>query len=250
MRQILDDAAPLPEGWGNSQAAGMQVYRGNYRSAILGALGETFERTKLYVGDEPFQRAAINHAIANPPGSWTIDDAGESFDRTCAEMFGNNPEVAEIAWLEWTMLQLATAPDVTPLDAAAFAAATAEFGDEEWTALRVAFQPRAASRIVGHDLTALWQSLDKNEGERPTFSLDHEQGCLVWREGERPTFILVEPDEARAFELMQAGTGYGEVCAMLAGDNADEQAFADAAMRAGAMLGRWLNEGVVIQVID
>ena len=38
LRSILDEDAPLPSGWGNSQAAGMAVYRGNYRSALMGAL--------------------------------------------------------------------------------------------------------------------------------------------------------------------------------------------------------------------
>lgn len=247
---ILDGNAPLPEGWGNSQAAGMAVYRGNYRSALMGALAETYERTALYLGEGAFQQACINHAIKHPPSGWTIDEAGAGFDATCGELFAQNPEVAELAWLEWAMLELATAPDTQPLTPEAFSAAAAEFGDQDWGDLRLAFQPRAVARLIGHNLTALWQALGQDGAARPDITLTGPQTCLVWREGERPTFILAEADHAEAFGAMQAGAAYGEVIALLIGEEAEPSpdAIQNAAMRAGAMLGRWLQEGVVVAI--
>ena len=52
-------------------------------------------------------------------------------------------------------------------------------------------------------------------------------------------------DNARAFAAMQGGASYGEVIAMLAGDEPDSAAVQDAAMRAGGMLGGWLREGMI-----
>ncbi len=248
MQQILDENAPLPQGWGNSQAAGMQVYRGNYRSALMDALGETFERTARYVGEGPFQQVAAHHAITHPPASWTIDDAGAGFDESCAQLFGNNPEVAELAWLEWSMLGLATAPDAVPLNGEAFAEETAGFGDTDWAAMKLVLAPRAVSKQVTHDLTAMWSALGDEPFEMGDIACDHPRGCLVWREGERPTFAMVDAEEAQAFGAVQSGATYGEVCMLLAGDNASEQAIGDAAMRAGAMLGRWLNEGMIVEL--
>ncbi len=245
MDQVLDEAAALPDGWGENHADGIKVYRGNYRSALMDALASTFERTAKYVGGGPFARVAAHHAITQPPSSWTIDDAGAGFDQSCAHVFGENPEVAELAWLEWAMLGLATAPDTASLDGAGFTAATAAFGDDDWSQLRLVFQPRAASRVIGNDLTAIWNALGSDAAEWPNFALQEEAGCLVWREGERPTFIMVSAEEARTFAQMQDGTSYGDACVTLAGDGADEAAINDAAMRAGAMLGRWLNEGLI-----
>ncbi|MEL6878670.1 MAG: DNA-binding domain-containing protein [Pseudomonadota bacterium] len=246
MEQILDENAPLPQGWGNSQAAGMQVYRGNYRSALMDALGDTFERVKQYVGDAPFQRVAAHHVIANPPAGWTIDEAGAGFDESCAKLFGNNPEVAELAWLEWTMLGLATAPDSLPLDANGFGEATAQFGDDDWAGMKLVPQPRAASRVVAHDLTAIWTALGDGEAAQGNIALNEPRGCLVWREGERPTFLMVDAEEAQAFAAVQDGASYGEVCILLAGENTGDEAIQNAAMRAGAMLGRWLNDGLIV----
>ncbi len=247
---ILDGNAPMPKGWGNSQAAGMAVYRGNYRSALMGALAETYERTALYLGEGPFQQSCINHAIKHPPSGWTIDEAGAGFDTTCGELFAQNPEVAELAWLEWAMLELATAPNTQTLTPEAFSQAAAGFGDEDWGGLRLSFQPRAVSRVVNHNLTALWQALGQEGAASPDITLAEPQSCLVWREGERPTFILVEADQAPAFAAMQAGASYGDVIALLVGEDPEPSPdlIQNAAMRAGAMLGKWLQEGMVVAI--
>jgi len=249
LRSILDENAPLPSGWGNSQAAGMSVYRGNYRSALIDAIGDTYERTRAYVGDGPFAQVATHHAIAHPPSSWTIDDVGRAFDQTCQELFVNNPEVSELAWLEWTMLRLATAPDIVPMDAVDFAHATVGFTDKDWSSLRLEFQPRAKSREVSANLTALWNAIADEASERPKPLLSQTKGCLVWREGERPTFMLTSADEACAFEIMQRGGAYSEMLAQLAVRQKGGDRLQKAVTRAGEMLGGWLNEGLITRVI-
>ena len=247
LASVLDEDAPAPEGWGNSQAAGMAVYRGNYRSALMAALSETYERTALYLGPQPFARVSINHAIAHPPSGWTIDEAGAGFDQTCAEMFGESPEVAELAWLEWAMMELATAPDHAPLTPQDFANASAGFGEEDWAGLRLSFQPRLSVRVVAHDLEAIWRAFP----DRPEqIALTEPRACIASREGERPTFTLLEADHAAAITAMQQGASYGELIAVLLGDNSDPapEDIQNAAMRAGAMLGAWLNEGLILAI--
>lgn len=248
LRAILDENSPLPKGWGNSQAAGMSVYRGNYRSALMEALASTFERTGRYVGEKAFAQASINHAIKHPPSGWTIDDVGKSFDETCRKFFKDNPEVCEIAWLEWSMLQLATAPDCEVMTPQAFADATSSFDDEAWGHLRLTFQPRATARVVSTNLTGIWKALGSDAGDLPEAQLSEPQTCLVWREGERPTFVLVEADHAAAFAAMQGGATYGQMIELLLGDasESDADAVQAAAMRSGAMLGKWLQEGLLI----
>ena len=245
MAQVLNDEAPLPAGWGDRHAQGMNVYRGNYRSSVIEALKSTYEKTEQWVGEAAFQRAAAHHLITNPPSTWTLDDAGSGFDATCAELFRNDPEVAELAWLEWAMLQAFTAENVRPLDAEGFAKQSAGFGEEEWAKLRVTFLPCATARQVNHDLRSIWNALGEDEFERPQARHDTPHSVLVWCESERSTFMMGTAEEARAFKSAQAGTSYGEICMLLAGEDSSEEQMHDAAMRAGALLGRWLNEGLI-----
>ena len=248
MAQVLDEEAPLPAGWGKRQSAGMNVYRGNYRSSVVEALKSTYEKTQRWVGEAAFRRAAAHHVITNPPSSWTLDDAGAGFDQTCAELFKNDPEVAELAWLEWTMLAVFTAENLTPLDAAGFGEQSAAFGEEEWGNLKITFLPGAAAREVKHELRAIWNALGDEEFERVQSRLDSAGSVLVWREGERSTFMMGSVEEARAFSAAQSGMPYGELCMLLAGEDPSEEEAHDAAMRAGALLGRWLNEGLIASI--
>ncbi|MEM6858594.1 MAG: hypothetical protein AAF559_12040, partial [Pseudomonadota bacterium] len=190
----------------------------------------------------------INHVIANPPSHWTIDAVGAGFDETCAELFPDNPELAELAWLEWAILDLVGAPDAQPLSPQDFAEASAGFGDEEWLSLGLTFGPCAQARLVRHDMTALWKSLSEDNTPADLRAFDEEQGCLVWREGERPTFLMTAPGAARAFSAMQMGARYGDLITLLAGDDPDQAAIEAAAQAAGGFLGQWLAEGLVVAI--
>lgn len=245
MAQVLDEGAPHPAGWGARQAAGMEVYRGNYRAALIEALRDTYEKTERWVGEEAFRAAAAHHVILHPPSSWTLDAAGAGFAETCADLFANDPEVAELAWLEWTMLKAFTALDCNPVDAAGFAEATAGFDEEQWAALKLEFAPGASTREVAHDLPAIWRALAQDALDYPDRLLAEPHALLVWREGERATFILREVEEGRAFTAMLAGMTFGELCQALPGGDPSIEAAEAAAMRAGAMLGRWLNDGLI-----
>ncbi|MEP5938023.1 MAG: DNA-binding domain-containing protein [Erythrobacter sp.] len=254
MAQVLDDDAPAPADWPADQnarlAAGMDVYRQNYRSAVVEAISSTYEQTQKWldqgVVDGAFQRAAIHHVIAHPPAGWTIDDVGAGFETTCLQLFPDDRAVAELAWLEWAMLGASRAAEATPLTPESFAQATAEFGDEDWAALTLEFVPGIAARTLEHDLHAMWQALGSTPFERPPTALEIPRGCIVWREGERPTFLMVDAANVQALNAARTGMTYAEICVMLAGADADEQALQEAAMAAGAMLGQWLQESLIV----
>jgi hypothetical protein len=251
MAQVLDEGQSAPENWNARQSAGMDIYRQNYRSAVVEAVSSTYEQTCLWLGNAAFKRAAIHHVIAHPPVGWTIDDAGADFDATCAQVFGNAPEVSELAWLEWAMLIASRSADAESLTPEGFAAATAQFGDDDWAAMTMQFLPGASARTLNHDLHAMWQAIAREPFSKPETKMAQPRGCIVWREEERPTFLMVDADQARAFNAAQQGQTYGEICVMLAstdGSEPDERALHNAAMAAGAMLGQWLGEGLLLNV--
>jgi hypothetical protein len=245
MGQVLDENAPLPEGWGNRHAAGMHIYRGNYRSAQIDALRDTYIKTQGWAGEDPFRTAAIHHVITHPSSSWTIDEAGAGFDSTCAELFQDAPEVAELAWLEWAMLEAFSAADVDPLTIDQFALQTSALDEEQLIGLQIGFVPALACRALAHDLQAMWQSLDTPDTPRSDPKLAHKAGVIVWREGERSTFKMVELAEVIVLDALQSGASYGEACLVLAGEDAAPEAVQEAAMAIGAMLGRWASEGLI-----
>lgn len=245
MAQILDDEVPAPTAWTRRHAAGMQIYRNAYRARLVDALRDTFERTARWVGEDAFRQAAAHHLITSPPNSWTLDDAGQGFAETLAGLFPGDPEVAELAWLEWSMHSAFVAADAIVLDAAAFGEATASFGEADWAGFGLGFLPGMAQREMRHDILEMWQET-AGEGtvERAAQPLAEPKHCVVWREGFKPVFMLLDDCEGASLAAMRGGASYGECCELLVERIGDERALA----RAGEMLARWIGEGLIVAV--
>lgn len=238
---VVAEDQPLPDGWDGRMAAGIAIYRHAYRARLVEALTETFPRTAQWVGEASFAQAVAHHVILHPPCDWTLDMAGRGFDATLADLFANDPEVADLAWLEWAMHRAYTAADRAPLDADGFAAATRGFGEEDWASMRLDFVPSLHRRAVLSDCGALWQAMARGETLATVAAGVDGTQCIVWRDGLTPAFLLVPVEEGCCLSEMMCGQSFGEICAVLGKKAAPEEASA----AAGAMLGRWLSLGLV-----
>lgn len=244
MANLHNEEAVLPDGWSPRHVRGLAIYRNNYRVALVDALLDTFERTARWVGHEAFRQAAAHHLIAHPPTGWTLDDVGIGFYATLAELFTNDPEVSELAWTEWSMHHAFGSTDAQPLSAQAFAAATLGFDDAHWASLCLIFMPRMATRMIQHDIAAIWHALEEVEFCVPDYQLPEPLACHVFRDGERPTFLTASALENAALEAMIGGASFGNIMDLLVG----QLPLDTAAVEAGAMLGRWLHNGMVLDI--
>lgn len=241
LARIADPEAQTPPDPDRRFEQGLSVYRNNYRAALIEALGQTFERTQRWIGETPFHQAAAHYLILNPPTGWTLDDVGRGFDQTLQDLFPDDPEVGELAWLEWSMHRVFTAPDAIPLGAQDLAALTAPFTEADWDGLQLDFMPRLSTRVVHHDLADLWRRLGSEQVDGALERLSEPRSCHVVREGEEPVFFLAPGPEAALIEVLRSGGTFGQVCQVLSERLGDEQA----ALEVGAMLGRWLSMGLL-----
>lgn len=246
---LMSDDAPLPVSWRSRQLEGYDVYRNAYRARLVDALHETYPRTALLVGEEAFRAAAAHHLITCPPTGWTLDEAGRGFSRTVEDLFADDPDVAELAWVEWAMLEAFVARDASPLDGRGLAAATESFDDAAWQALRLCFMPGLAVRQVHHDCLDLWRRLAVNQGDdvaaaRTVPAFPEAKGCVVWREGLRPVFAMIDGAEARALRMMLEGASFGAAGEMLISMMGEARALPVA----GGMLANWIRNGWVESV--
>lgn len=244
MARVHDPAAALPPEWDARMARGMEVYRNNYRHALLETMATTFERTRRWVGEEAFHAAAAHHLVAHPPCSWTLDAAGAGFAETAAGLFARDVEVGDLAALEWAMHRVFVAADSTVLDLAGFQRATAGFAGDDWVAMRLRVQPGLEVVTVGTDCVALWQGLSDDVRPRDPGIFAQPRAAIVWREEMRPVCRITSAEDGRALRLAAAGTPYGALCE----DIADRHGAGDAARRAGAMLSDWLHSGLLAGV--
>lgn len=237
---ILDEEADsdLP-------AAGLAVYRNNYRAQLMAAMEATYPRTAKWVGEAAFARAAAHHVITNPPTGWSLDMVGEGFAETLSDLFKDDGEVAELARTEWAMQCAFVAADSETLAAADFAAQVAGFDDAAWEAMRLSLHPSVAAFPIKHDLPDIWRRLNADAPfDNDARLLSDATHCVVYREGLRTTFITVSAEEGRALNIARDGMSFGVLCKALTETMAEQAA----AEMAGGLLGQWLQRGWVIAI--
>ncbi len=235
----VEDAGVLD--WPTEMHAGLAVYRTAYRSRLLDCLRGAFDKSRQWIGDESFDATAAHHLILHPPTSWTLDDLGLGFSDTLATLFPDDPEIAELASLEWEMQQIFTSPDVPVLAAADFADRASAYSEDDWLDLRLAFIPGMATRVVTTDCAALWSAIDAATDMPPLDLPGTDAVLLVWRQDLRSQFRLLDPDEAVGLRLMQSGASFEQLCAALVNACGDDAGVA----AAGTMLGRWMTDNLV-----
>ncbi|MEZ5687820.1 MAG: DNA-binding domain-containing protein [Caenibius sp.] len=247
---IHDADAALPPAWQGAVERGLEIYRNNYRTALVEAMRETYPRTLRWVGEEAFDAAVAHHVIMCPPGSWTLDDAGVGFAGTVAELFVHDPEVTDLVALEWAMHRAFVAEDATPMNAPAFQSACADLSEEGWLHLRLVAQPALQVIDVGSDCIGLWRALADGQADAHADDCDRPdeperyatvRQVIVWREGLRPVCRFGLDGEGDLLRAVLCRTSYNDICARLAGEGSPD----DAAKVAGRMLGQWLGDGML-----
>lgn len=218
---------------------GLPVYHYAYRASLIEALRDVFERTHSWLGDELFDDAAQAHIARHPPNSWTMSDYGLGFDATLTSLYPDNPEVGELAWIDWSLRIAFNGPDVPPLDPASLA-------DIDWDTAQLLLAPTLVMRSVTTNCAALWGALNDDNPQPPTAEKSDQPVMLtVWRHDLMPRFHSVTDEEHEALLMAHNGDSFGAICARMGEGSDDEIAVA---ARAGAMLGRWIAEGVLVAV--
>jgi hypothetical protein len=217
---------------------GFGIYRNAYRARLVACLRESYERVWSWIGDEAFDRAAIHHLICHPPHSWTLDDAGAGFADTLAELLPGEPEVAELANLEWQMQLAFKSGDEQPITSARFTELTNGFGEAEWENMRLRMSESAALQPLATNCAEIWQTIDRAEPWTGKIALEKAATILIWRQDLQPRFRVVPCLEADALALALGNATFEEICA--AGGRPD------AVPEIGGMLGRWIVDGLVI----
>ena len=217
---------------------GMAVYHYAHRATLASALRDVFERTHAWLGDARFESAAEHHIACHPPSSWTLADYGAGFDDTLTALYPDHPEVAELAWLDWTLRAAFNGPDSPALDLAGLA-------EIDWDAARLLINPTFACRPASTNVALIWQALEDRDAPPPAQPLPLPAMLTVWRQDLMPRFQTIELREHEALVLAREGASFGKICAELAKSSPTPE---EPAADAGAMLGRWISEGLLVGI--
>ncbi|HEY4273949.1 MAG TPA: DNA-binding domain-containing protein [Rhizomicrobium sp.] len=216
---------------------GLGVYRHAYRAQLVASLRDTFEKTWAWMGDEGFDTVARAHIARHPPQSWTLNDYGADFAGTVRALYPDDPEIAEIAWLDWRLRRAFEGPD-------ADAIAPEKLGDVDWDSAVLIFLPTLTLGEVETNSAAIWGAIAEGEGVPAAKRLPQPGAIRVWRSGLTPRYRSIEMFEYRALVLAMAGSSFADLCTLLV-ENGDKD---QAVQRVGTALAGWLQDGLISAV--
>ncbi|KKC27851.1 HvfC/BufC N-terminal domain-containing protein [Sphingomonas sp. SRS2] len=228
-----DAAARIGPGAG----PGLDVYQNNYRASLIACLSEAFERVRLWIGEERFVATASAHIDVTPPHAWTLDAYAGGFPETLELLFGDEPEIAELGWLDLALSEAFVGPDADSID-------PASLGAVDWDNAVLRLAPTLTTRMLRTNAAAIWSALSAEEKPPVAERLPAPGLMIVWRKALTPCYRTGEPGEGLALDLVAQRTAFAGICAALIDAHGEEQGVA----MAGGLLGRWIADGMLVAV--
>jgi hypothetical protein len=234
---LVREDEPAAARFGTDAARGLRVHQNNYRAQLIACLTDSFARTHDWLGGEAFEAAAARHIDRVPPSSWTLDAYARDFPATLAALFPDDPEVAELAWIECALGEAFVGTDAEPLSAA-------DLAGVDWDHAVLEFAPTLDLADLTSNAPAIWSALTQ-EKEPPAAELLDEAGAiLVWRSEQVSQFRAIDQVERQALLWARAGMPFAELCEAMVASWGEEQGVA----RAGGLLGQWIADGLIVAV--
>ncbi|HEC20523.1 MAG TPA: DUF2063 domain-containing protein [Gammaproteobacteria bacterium] len=203
--------------------ARLAVYRNAYYIRLQEALAHDFPTLLAVAGDARFGKLSARFIRANPSRHPSLRDFGRALPGWLRE--GEEGDLAEVAALEWAVLEAFDAADHTPVAAEALA----QVPPEEWEYLGFDFHPSVSLLKVSCNVRECWSVVRNDKGAVPALRDTEEERLVVWRAACGPAVQAIEPALFSALLGLKDGRRFGECCLQLAEQTSAEQAPAIAA---------------------
>ncbi len=184
------------------------IYHHAYRSRLAEVLAESFEKTNLYMGSDAFAEDAQAFAVSHPPLVRNLGRYGDGLPGWFAQRYPGNPELRELAQLDWDLRESFDGPDVAALDATSAAADATQ----SWLAREAPLHPSVRLRAITTNVVQLWKAIDEDVEVPDSARLDSTGTLAVWRKELQPHFMTLEPAQARFIARLSEGVSILQAC--------------------------------------
>lgn len=236
-------------------AARVGIYAEMYWTRIAAALAEDFPRVAALLGDARFHRLARAYVACTPSRHPSLRHAGSGFADFLAARFAREadaespgggdvpPFLADLARLEWARVGVFDAPDATVLTLDDLRG----LAPDRWPDLRLHPTPAALVLELGWPVHEIWAAADSCDdgcgraGDVHATIAPSPTALRVWRADTRVYQTALDATERAALAALWAEGTFGDVCEAVAAATSP----ARAAEEAGALLLRWIDDGLL-----
>jgi hypothetical protein len=228
------DAPPLPA------ADRLAIYRNAYQVRLIDALNETYPVLHGLLGDEMWVALGENYVAQHPSCYRSIRWYGSELADflTRASPFSDEPILAEVALLEWTLAEVFDARDAEALSRAALSG----IEPERWSGLKFGFHPSLRRLEFYWNTAAVWKAMSDDETPPRPARERAAASWVLWRQNFQNYFRSMTSVESTALDAALRGLSFGEICEELSACLPPEEVPAAAA----GLLGTWADSGIII----
>lgn len=216
------------------------VYQHAYGARLIEFLENDYPHTLNYLGDEIFQQVSKDYYEAHP----SDDPNARWFGRHFAEFLSrhdelhSNPEVGELAHLEYALGLAFDAPDLPSLTLNAFR----QFRPEDWPSMTFKAHPSTSRLSLQTNASEIWTSLHKGQDVITSKSNAMITELICWRGESMARFRPMSYDEAMIWDEAQKGANFSQLCEMLGTYWPSEEA----PLKAAGYLQAWVNSEFLV----
>lgn len=208
--RVLANALP-PEMPEDLITGRLPIYHHAYRARLAEVLADTYAKTCLYMGSDTFEAHARDYAVAHPPRTRSLNRYGEGLVGTLRAAYPDNPELHELAQLDWDLRTRFDSADVPTLETAAAQAS------DTWTTRPGVLHPSTLLRAITTNVVGVWNAIHTDDDVPEAVALPAPATLLVWRKGHQPHFRTLDAAEAAWVQALHAGASVHDACAALLG---------------------------------
>jgi hypothetical protein len=166
-----------------------------------------------------------------------LSQYGGDFARTLRALHPHDPEIAELAWLDWSLRRAFEGPDAEAVKPETLARVN-------WDNAVLMFVPTLTMGEIVTNSAAIWGALADEKMPPASERLNVPATIRIWRNDLTPKYRTIESFEQRALVLAMAGSSFADLCNLLVEDGDTDRA----AQNVGAALASWLQDGLISAV--
>ena len=192
------------------------IYHHAYRARLAEVLADSFAKTALYMGTDTFEEQAQAFAVQMPPLTRSLGRYGDAFPGYLSRCYPDNPELHELAQLDWDLRTRFDSADAPALDAATLQAADPAQAST-WLSWTQPLHPSLVLRSATSNVVQIWRAIDDDADVPEAQLLDEPKTLAIWRKGQQPHFQTLDADEAAFVRELHSGSSIEHAADALAG---------------------------------
>jgi hypothetical protein len=244
---VLQDPQPkdapmrlgLADSVSDTPAQRFGIYHRAYRLRLCEVLRESFAKTCAYMGSDLFDEQVTVFVVQQPPTERNLGRYGATLPAFFQQRYPDNPELKELAQLDWDLRSRfdgADAPALVPE-----ALTPNSYGEIPCLSMTSPLHPSAVLRDSRTNALKLWCAIDDDIEVPKVQQLDSGKGLVVWRWDLQPHFMSLDAAQYSFMQTLAAGASIQDA----SGRFADTEILPTPEVL-GAWLQSWLNQGLLL----